>query len=218
MVEYSDNGKYAFIDGLTFCRDEKTGYYLNSTIHKRLHRYVYERENGPIQPGFHVHHKDHDRGNNEPENLELLSAKDHSNRHREEMPDELREWYRENMLKSAIPKAKAWHKSGDGREWHKQHYDSVRSVIHREGDMVCKQCGKLYQGIVNGKNAFCSNVCKSAWRRKEGIDNVERECTICGRTFTANKYSETVCCSRSCAMRLRGKNLRNQKTAAAACL
>ena len=85
MVTYSQDKKYAYFNNLKFCKDEKTGYYLNSTMHKRLHRYVYEYVNGKIPEGLQIHHKDHDKGNNEPENLELLTKRQHVKRHSDEM-------------------------------------------------------------------------------------------------------------------------------------
>ena len=42
--------KYQYFNGLKFTRDDKTGYYLNSTIRKRMHRYVWEFYNGQINP------------------------------------------------------------------------------------------------------------------------------------------------------------------------
>lgn len=203
MVSYSDDRKFAYFDGLRFCRDDKTGYYLNATIRKRLHRYVYEHVNGKIPAGYQVHHIDHDKGNNEPENLVLLTAKQHRQRHNEEMPDELRQRYRDNMLKKAIPAAAKWHRSEAAKEWHKSHYEQMKGALHVRKIMVCKHCGKAYEGEEKGNNAFCSNACRSAWRRASGVDNENRKCHVCGAVFSVNKYAKTVCCSRSCAMRLR---------------
>ena len=67
--------KYISYNGVDFCRDDKTGYYLNSGIHERLHRYVWEHEAGPIPPGFEVHHIDGDKANNSLDNLCLLTAR-----------------------------------------------------------------------------------------------------------------------------------------------
>lgn len=203
MVSYSEDRKFAYFDGLRFCRDEKTGYYLNATIHKRLHRYVYEHVNGKIPAGYQIHHIDHDKGNNEPENLELLTSKQHSQRHSMEMTDELRQRLHDNMLNKAIPAAASWHGSEAGHEWHKRHYDEMNGALHATIKRICKQCGKSFEGIKNGRNAFCSNACNSAWRRASGVDNEDRKCPVCGTVFSVNKYAKTVCCSRSCVMRLR---------------
>lgn len=207
MVSYSDNRKFAYFDGLRFCRDEKTGYYLNATTHKRLHRYVYERVNGRIPAGMQIHHIDHDKSNNEPENLELLTVKQHRQRHSEEMSDGLREKLRDNMLCKAIPAAASWHGSAAGREWHKRHYEQMGAAMHVKVKRVCKQCGKTFDGVQNDRNVFCSGACSSAWRRASGVDNEDRQCAVCGALFSVNKYAKTVCCSRHCAGQLRQRTL-----------
>lgn len=45
-----------------------------------LHRDVWELYNGPIQNGYDIHHKDHDRTNNGIDNLELMSKSEHARR------------------------------------------------------------------------------------------------------------------------------------------
>ena len=52
---------------------------LSKTIY--LHRYVWEEVNGPIPEGMLIHHVDGDKLNNEIENLELVSHKDHRRIH-----------------------------------------------------------------------------------------------------------------------------------------
>ncbi len=203
MIEYIDGGKRAIFNGLVFTRDEKTGYYLNSTFRVRLHRVVYEQCNGPIPDGHHVHHVDHDRGNNEPENLIALSPGDHQRLHGEEMSDEHREKLADNLRQNAIPAAVEWHKSEAGRVWHLKHYAETADAMHARQWMTCACCGAEFCGAANGTARFCSNACKSAWRRKAGIDNEIRKCEFCGGEFVANKYADTQTCSRSCANRLR---------------
>lgn len=45
------------------------------------HRRVWEAHNGPIPEGMLVHHKDHDKWNNDIANLELLSRVGHAEEH-----------------------------------------------------------------------------------------------------------------------------------------
>jgi hypothetical protein len=61
----------------------RDGYYL-VCLEGRLrtvHRVVWEAWNGSIPPGRVVHHKNHNRADNRPENLELMTASDHSSHH-----------------------------------------------------------------------------------------------------------------------------------------
>lgn len=46
------------------------------------HRLVWQRTHGvPIPPGFVVHHRDHNKENNSPANLELMARGDHVREH-----------------------------------------------------------------------------------------------------------------------------------------
>lgn len=207
MVTYSEDKKFAYFGGLRFCRDDKTGYYLNAKTHKYLHRAVYEKTNGPIPQGYHIHHVDHDKGNNNPENLELLTEHEHRMRHADEMSDETREKLRENMLSKANPAAALWHGSEQGREWHKAHYLEAKEKLHVEARFICEYCGKEYVSVINGNNRFCSNACRSAWRRAAWLDDEQRICVVCGKLFTVNHYAKKQTCSRSCANRVRAKTL-----------
>ena len=113
-----DSPKYIEYDGVRFCRDDKTGYYLNSTIRKRLHRYVWEKEVGTIPKGFHVHHLNGDKSDNRIENLALMNGTGHLRMHMQEAD---RKAKARESVKKAILAAPAWHKSEEGRAWHSQH-------------------------------------------------------------------------------------------------
>ena len=54
----------------------------NAQGHVYLHRLVAWEAFGPFDPSMHVHHKDHDRTNNDPTNLEIVTAEEHGRRHR----------------------------------------------------------------------------------------------------------------------------------------
>jgi hypothetical protein len=195
-VQYIEKTKYAYFNGYKFTKDDKTGYYLSSNIdgkRYRLHRYVWEYYNGEIPKGYHVHHKDHNKNNNEINNLELLTKKEHSKRHALEMTDEIKEKYRENLNKNARPKAIEWHKSKEGREWHKKHFENSLAIQEKKV-FECEYCKKEYQTFDNGKNRFCSKKCQSAYRRESGIDNIERICLNCKQPFMTNKYGTTKYC------------------------
>ena len=175
----------------------KCGFYFQKKG-KRLHREVWEYHNGEIPKGYHIHHKDGDRSNNSIDNLALVLGKDHLSGH---MSDELRKENARQVIKKAIAAAPEWHRSEEGRQWHSQHGKEAwenRTL----NTYTCVQCGKTFQTknvYGNNVNCFCSNNCKSAYRRDSGVDNEERVCPVCGKTFVVNKYSRNITCSRECA-------------------
>jgi len=57
------------------------GYYQNKSSNEFLHRAVYRDCVGAIPEGYHVHHLDHDKENNDSSNLQCISASNHSEHH-----------------------------------------------------------------------------------------------------------------------------------------
>lgn len=199
--------KYIIYKGLKFTRDETTGYYLNSTNRIRLHRYVWKAENGEIPEGYEIHHIDHDKSNNDIKNLKLIKLREHKSYHAKIQGIK-------NVKSGHLDKirdlTKEWHSSKEGREWHKKHYENMKSKMLEPKEFICEQCGKKYKTSDNGSNRFCSNKCKSAWRRQSGIDDEERECIICGSKFGINKYKKAKTCSRKCATQYRIEKSKGQ--------
>lgn len=197
MIQYFDNGDLACFNGLSFRKDKRTGYYLNAKTHKRLHVYVWEYYNGEIPKGYHVHHKDADKSNNEIENLMLISAAEHAKLHGSSWSEERKENARQNLKIRATPKAAEWHGTKSGKEWHSKHAKEYwqKAKTHK---FICDSCGKEYETVnvySNNQNHFCTNACKSAYRRKMGYDNVIKICERCGKEYVANKYQKTKYCS-----------------------
>lgn len=187
-----DGQKYIVYDGLRFCRDEKTGYYLNSTIRKRLHRYVWEKEVGTIPQGCHIHHVNGNKSDNRIENLCLMTASGHERLHGQEI--ERKEQHRKIMEEIARPAAIKWHKSEEGRKWHSE---IRRGTKAPRSDKNCVVCGKQYEGTKGQR--FCSNACKAKYRRDNGADDIQRICEVCGNPFMTTRYKHQKYCSRDCA-------------------
>lgn len=189
--------KYKYFNGVKFTRDDETGYYLNSTLRKRMHRYVWEYYHGKIPKFFQIHHIDGDRSNNDISNLEMIRVGEHQRLHGEKLSETERQMRRDNMAENARPAAIAWHKSEAGREWHRIH--GIETMKTREQvEKTCEYCGKAYKTIQKASR-FCSNKCRAANRRKTEADAVIKTCEICGKEFVTNKYSGTFTCSRACA-------------------
>lgn len=208
IIEYIENGNVAICNGYKFRRDKKTGYYLSSTKingkRKRLHVYVWECEHGEIPPGYHVHHKDEDKGNNESSNFVLLTNRKHTAIHTNKYAENNRDKIVQNLLDNAVPASKEWHRSEAGRDWHKKQYERTKDRLLIMRNFTCQFCGKEFTST-QANSKFCSNKCKAAERRKSGIDDIIKICTECGREYSANKYQKTKYCP-LCASRKRERN------------
>ena len=173
------DGKRYYLCGFYFQRDGV-----------RLHRVVWSAANGrEIPDGFHVHHKDHDRSNNHPDNLELVEGSDHLSMHglgHGRAPSQ-----------QAFDAAAKWHRSESGKQWHFEHYRKYGHTMYKRADMECTVCGKTFNGCAYSSK-FCSNACKTKGRVLSGVDNEDRDCVECGTTFVVNKYSKTKTCGKAC--------------------
>lgn len=196
MIEYTQGGDLAVYNGLKYRRDKHTGYYLNAKTHKRLHVAVYENEVGAIPKGYHVHHVDHDKNNNAPENLRAIAPAEHEILHGKELTSEQREAKRQNVRENATPAAAGWHGTETGREFHSALAKSTWE--NREPEKaVCTFCGTEFMTkdwMHRNRNRFCSNKCKTAFRRASGVDDVTKICERCGHEYRANKYQQTKYC------------------------
>jgi endogenous inhibitor of DNA gyrase (YacG/DUF329 family) len=167
---------------------------------KRLHRVVWEFHNGPVPAGHHVHHRDHDRANNQPENLEALPGREHIKKHPLKPNPE--------YIKRAQRAAVAWHKSAEGRAWHREHGKTAWAA-RKSAEVKCAYCGAIFDDI-SLHARFCSNKCKAGFRRDSRVDEVDRSCATCGRPFRVSKYVSQPNCSRECGHRSRSEALRRR--------
>lgn len=132
---------------------------------RRLHRTVWEYYNGIIPKGYHVHHKDGNKTNNDIANLELLTKSEHIGYHMktEEAVQKSRE-----RIKKAIAAAPAWHHSEEGKQWHSEN-GKAQWRNRTLNTYYCSFCGKEYQTkhrYSPKSNHFCSNNCRASYRRR----------------------------------------------------
>ena len=204
--------EYITYNGITFRRypessNETVREYFRATPYTGascmyLHREIWKHHHGSIPNGHVIHHVDGDKTNNDIENLVCIERPIHIAHHTKEWfaAPENKEWSN-NHLAKIRPMTKKWHASEEGHIWHsnnaKTSLCAVPETLH-----ICKFCGEEYMSVDHGNNKFCSNKCKSAWRRQSGVDDIDRICVVCGNTFRINKYSKAKTCTRECGGKL----------------
>jgi hypothetical protein len=162
---------------------------------KRLHRVVWSHYNGSIPKRAHIHHRDLDIANNHPDNLVCVTADEHLSFHGRLRAGESAA----NLAEHARPSAVDWHGSEAGREWHREHWEQhCKSGLFRRVETPCANCSQKFDGLA-GRSRFCSNACKSAYRRRMQIDVVERKCEKCASAFRSTKFKEQRYCSLACS-------------------
>ena len=141
-----------------------------------LHREIWAAANGPIPYGFIVHHKDGNWLNNLLENLEVVDVATHAARHsieafiRNTSPKQLAH------LASIRSKATEWHRSEEGRAWHRKNAQSQtnRGVPFSKAvsfSRTCCICGTEFT-TNNKKRVYCANKCACiASRRQQKLTN-----------------------------------------------
>ena len=197
--------KYQHFNGQKFALYPGSRYWQNTSTTERMHRYVWEFYHGEIPEGYDVHHIDHDVNNNDISNLALIESREHKVLHGKEMSDERRERLRKNLLENVSPKSKGWHRSEEGRAWHKKHWEETGKALYAKRKFKCQNCGKEFESST-ATAKFCCNACKSAYRRKHRVDDEEFTCEWCGKKFWANKYGKPRFCCHQCAVEWTGKN------------
>jgi hypothetical protein len=185
-----------------FYQDKKTGYWISTDYSRenpriRAHQWMWINHHGKPPKGYHVHHINDNKSDNSIENLELIHGRRHLSYHSKLlMKDPVRLKKQIEHCEKIRPMTKEWHGSQEGRAWHKFH--GLRTWKERKSfKIICKACGKEAE-TKTFHQEFCTNACKSRWRRKSGLDDIQTECKKCARIFTKNKYSKQIYCCRRC--------------------
>lgn len=172
-------------------------YYWRHTEYKSpptpLHRQIWMDNNGEIPDGHVIHHADGDPFNNNISNLECLSVKEHAAEH-----PEMGGIHSDEHLENMIEGASDWHKSDEGREWHREQYERTKEALHKKRyTHECVVCGEEYKSNRKERTKFCSSKCENKQQYERHKET--RECAWCGDDFRVNKYKDTRHCSNSCA-------------------
>lgn len=84
LAEQEFTGNEIEIDGQVFPAEVVSGYIIISLTdgyRVALHHWVWMKNYGKIPQGYHIHHRDADRLNNDINNLALMTARDHISYH-----------------------------------------------------------------------------------------------------------------------------------------
>lgn len=134
----------------------------------RLHRDVWSAAFGPIPSGCHIHHRDGNVANNNIENLECIEPKEHWAIERK-----ANSVHKESKISDAARNAAAqWHKSPEGREWHKRHAERSQSWTKwKREPRQCLHCKVEFLALVRksgNSQVYCGQNCKVAAYRERG--------------------------------------------------
>ena len=163
-----------------------------------LHRAVYEAFVGQIPEGFHIHHKDENTDNNDPENLEALSPEEHNKIHQ-----------RHSKSATCLGCGAIFETTAIKPGFCTDH---CRTSIRRR-KRKCEVCSAEYEIVGFQKSKTCSRQCNyqlRSVRRKEmhaakriaGEYPEPQPCVICG---TVCRTAKVLTCSRSCELRNRSQ-------------
>ena len=170
---------------------------------KRLHRAVWEYHNGDIPKGCVIHHLDHDRGNNQISNLVLKPRVEHSSYH-SKLSDH------SNWIEAQQEGAKKWHRSEEGREWHKKHYrEDCESILRAKTEKKCAFCASSFNGVSYAK--YCSRRCQQRSWKISDMQKQTASCLICGAEFKSDGRQGQQTCSRKCSALLTWKTRKANK-------
>lgn len=174
-------------------RQKKHGY-------TTLHRAVWEHHYGPVPKDCHIHHRDHDRSNNDISNLVCLTSSEHSALHYPEKVISNKE-----SLRAASAKGRSgveqWRKSDAGREFYTTFGVTTRFQKGHElpiRQLICPECGINFETrCVTGK--FCTTKCGQAHRYRNSLF-ASITCLHCHKTVAVPKVRSTgKYCSYKCA-------------------
>lgn len=151
-----------FFNGKNYWKDKSSGYYRNAQVKPHsLHRQVWIYHNGEIPKGLVIDHINRNKDDNQIDNLRIVTHSVNNKNVSKEVQQK-----RKKHMQIIIEKAKGWHKSKEGREWHKKH--GAEAYQKREAiKKICAHCGKVYYTTQYSDRArFCGQNCKMKARRR----------------------------------------------------
>jgi HNH endonuclease len=116
---------------------------------------------------------------------------------------ELKKIQSEN-LRLARVKAAEFFRSEEGK---KRRKELALIYLARKPLMIskCQSCNEEFE-TKSERKKYCSNKCKSAFRRGGGVDDIKVECVICNNQMSQNRYQTKLTCSPKCRKAHRSKH------------
>src|SRR3990167_2182519 len=152
-----------------------------------LHREVWKFNHGAIPDGFHVHHKNGDTLDNKPENLECVSRRKHSEQHRQQNSERMR-----NKNPARGLSYKAWLESAAGVIWRKIHARRQSARQRCAEKFKCAMCGNFYRDLEN-TYLFCGPRCERKFLAKEKREVLRKERQDKKERYIQEKYRTIEC-------------------------
>ena len=178
---------------------KSSGYFKNCVQHGTyLHIAIWEFHNGPVPPGFEIHHKDGNRSNNDILNLETMSSRQHTTLH-------IRQRF--------------------ASQDYRQRWSERLKKLNADAEKIerpCSGCGKPIEYLASQatllrfKNVWCSDRCRGAAYRllhprpRKKIVLVDVICDRCGCSFlksegrvmkSSNRGHRHNFCSKACNLK-----------------
>ena len=170
-----EDKKFVIFNGKKYCRmGGKRKYFLSyesrsvlrknpKGLHVAVWEYVHQQK---VPEGYLIHHKDHNTFNNQPDNLECISLREHLELHKEDRQRYGKSEEAKKHLEEIRELATEWHKSEKGREWHKSHAKQL--MDNRKEKRVCADCGCKFESHTAPKRdgiLFDGRWCPRCYRR-----------------------------------------------------
>jgi hypothetical protein len=143
-------------------------YFMATTAPRSyLHCDIYEFHHGPIPEGWHVHHKDWNFNNNDPDNLIALAPSEHAKEHAQSQIRFIKKCDECGKDYSAVFTRSRWCSSACKEK--RRRRDGVAYVRPKKPavaqNLICAECGASFQSTKSWAK-FCSPKCKRIHRRK----------------------------------------------------
>ena len=171
-----EDKKFIIFNGRKYCRmGGKRKYFLSYTtknlqrknpkgLHVAIWEYVHNQE---VPKGYVVHHIDGNTFNNNPQNLECISLREHLELHKESRISYGKSEAGKKHLEEIRELASKWHKSEEGREWHKEH--AKKNMELKREKRICQICGQEFEYCKVKKRenwAYDGRWCKRCFNRE----------------------------------------------------